>query len=153
MAGFLAQLLPGLLSSAGGGSGILSKLKDAAGSVIGDLVNNNVHSGADFGRSLLKAGAGALGMAAQKPPFMTNQDNAADHRDIAATVQHPQLTKMSSFMPIPGRSEVRAPEVVQPSMPSYTPLAIEPQTKQAKQAAKYIAHKKAKKHKRKVTGR
>ncbi|MCK4831049.1 hypothetical protein KA005_85855 [bacterium] len=60
MAGILKSLLPSLLSGSGGG-GILSGIKDFAGSVLSDLGSGKVMSGGDFGRSLARAGSRALG--------------------------------------------------------------------------------------------
>lgn len=58
MAGFLS-MLPNLVS--GGGGGILSSLKNAAASVLGDVGSGKVSSWGDFGKSLARAGSNLLG--------------------------------------------------------------------------------------------
>lgn len=107
VAGILSQL-PGLLS-AGQSSGFFDKIKDFAGSVLSDLGSGKVQSGGDFGRSLARGAASALGFSpnfaqqnSMQPKMgMNPQDqrhmalnaellakttNAADHRDIGGDI-------------------------------------------------------------------
>lgn len=77
MAGFLSQLLPGLLAGgtdggSSGGGGLISSLKNAAGQIFNDLGQGRVNSGADFGKSLARGVAGIFGVGGDAPK------NAAD---------------------------------------------------------------------------
>lgn len=90
-AGILAQL-PGLLA-AGQSSGFFDTIKNIAGNILGDLGAGRVHSGAEFGQSLARAGASALGfhpkddaMFKLNAKLAERSTNAADRRSVGGDV-------------------------------------------------------------------
>lgn len=102
-AGLLAQL-PGLLSM-GQSSGFFDTIKNIAGNVLGDLGSGKVHSGSDFGQSLARAGASALGIHPKDESMMKlnarlaqTSQNAADHRATGGDV-NPTMKRASPFTP------------------------------------------------------
>ena len=130
MAAIFKSILPGLLASSGGEGGILSGIKDFAGRVLSDLGSGRVSSGGEFGKSLARAGARALGIAPKNAAdeidvgisSLANgiAKNAADD-DIIIQKAEPQIHRVKSMMK-PARLEER--EAVQRQGP--TPNAPAP---------------------------
>lgn len=109
MAGALLRMIPGFLGSMGGSEGILDKLKNAAGNIFSDLGSGKVTSGAEFGKSLARAAAGALGHtpssnAADKIAGQVAEGaqrmaakNAADEQIINIGPSHPALMRTLGY--------------------------------------------------------
>lgn len=108
MAGILS-MIPGLISGAKS-SGILDTLKNAAGSVLSDLGSGRVSSWADFGKSLARSGAKALGaevpehdqkvsssIAATKA-VLDHGNNAANERTMIQTADQPKAKMFTPYM-------------------------------------------------------
>lgn len=119
MAGILG-MIPGLIAGKLGAedivggihsSGILDTLKNAAGGILSDLGSGRVNSWSDFGKSLARSGAKALGaevpehdqkvsssIAATKA-MLDQGNNAANERTMIQTADQPKAKMFTPYSP------------------------------------------------------